>query len=112
MVADDPCGHIHWPDACSWVNDNPQAFIATSFRYPTLPFDAEHSTELLGPKGEEAPAYAWIDAMRVNADGSIDGHIEWTPDGEALFAVRSTAITARLSVISLPVRSRICPALA
>lgn len=22
--------------------------------------------------------------MRVNADGSIDGHIEWTPDGEAL----------------------------
>ncbi|HIC0671726.1 TPA: phage protease [Klebsiella pneumoniae] len=79
-----PAGTFTGRDGRSWVNDNPQAFIATSFRYPTLPFDAEHSTELLGPKGEEAPAYAWIDAMRVNADGSIDGHIEWTPDGEAL----------------------------
>ena len=68
-----PAGTFTGRDGRSWVNDNPQAFIATSFRYPTLPFDAEHSTELLGPKGEEAPAYAWIDAMRVNADGSIDG---------------------------------------
>lgn len=79
-----PAGTFTGRDGRTWVNDNPQAIIATSFRYPMLPFDAEHSTELLGPKGEEAPAYAWIDAMRVNADGSIDGHIEWTPDGEAL----------------------------
>ncbi|HCZ9100915.1 TPA: peptidase [Klebsiella michiganensis] len=77
-----PGGTFTGRDGRSWVNDNPQAFIATSFRYPTLPFDIEHSTELLGPKGYEAPAYAWIDAMRVTEDGSIEAHIEWTPDGE------------------------------
>ncbi|WP_154964248.1 phage protease [Klebsiella grimontii] len=79
-----PAGTFTGRDGRTWVNDNPSEFISTSFRYPTLPFDVEHSTELLGPKGEEAPAYAWIDAMRINADGSIDGHIEWTPDGEAI----------------------------
>ncbi|EOY8738006.1 phage protease, partial [Klebsiella michiganensis] len=51
-----PAGTFTGRDGRTWVNDNPQAIIATSFRYPTLPFDAEHSTELLGPKGEEAPA--------------------------------------------------------
>lgn len=79
-----PAGNFIGRDGRSWVNDNPAAVIATSLRYPKLPFDAEHSTEIKGPLGEEAPAYAWIDAMRVNEDGSIDAHIEWTPDGEAL----------------------------
>ena len=79
-----PAGNFIGRDGRSWVNDNPSAVIATSLRYPKLPFDAEHSTEIKGPLGEEAPAYAWIDAMRVNEDGSIDAHIEWTPDGEAL----------------------------
>ena len=79
-----PAGIFTGRDGRSWINNNPDAVVSASFRYPKLPFDAEHSTELLGPKGEEAPAYAWIDALRVNADGSIDGHIEWTPDGEVL----------------------------
>ncbi|EPO5347535.1 phage protease [Klebsiella michiganensis] len=79
-----PAGAFTGRDGRSWVNADPSSVVNASFRYPKLPFDAEHSTELLGPKGEEAPAYAWVDALRVNEDGSIDGHIEWTPDGEML----------------------------
>jgi len=78
-----PAGTFTGRDGRSWINDNPAAVIAASFRYPKLPIDIEHATELLGPKGEEAPAYAWIDSMRINADGSLDAHVEWTPDGEA-----------------------------
>ena len=69
---------------CIRDSDNPASVVAASSSYQKLPFDAEHSTEIKGPKGEEAPAYAWIDALRINEDGSIDAHIEWTPDGEAL----------------------------
>lgn len=78
-----PAGTFTGRDGRTWINDNPAAVIAASFSHPKLPVDIEHATELLGPKGEEAPAYAWIDAMRVNADGSIEAHVEWTPDGEA-----------------------------
>ena len=78
-----PAGTFTGRDGRTWINDNPAAVIAASFRHPKLPVDIEHATELLGPKGEEAPAYAWIDAMRVNADGGIEAHVEWTPDGEA-----------------------------
>ncbi|EPJ9453586.1 phage protease [Pluralibacter gergoviae] len=78
-----PAGTFTGRDGRTWINDNPAAVIAASFSHPKLPIDIEHATELLGPKGEEAPAYAWIDSMRINADGSIDAHVEWTPDGEA-----------------------------
>ena len=50
--------------------------------YPKLPFDIEHSTELKGPKGDEAPAYGWIDGYRVS-DGVVEAHVEWTDDGVA-----------------------------
>ena len=79
-----PAGMFTGRDGRSWINDNPASVVSASFRYPKLPFDMEHATELKGPKGEEAPAYAWIDALRVNDDGSIDAHIEWTADGEAI----------------------------
>lgn len=79
-----PAGTFTGRDGRSWINDNPASVVSASFRYPKLPFDMEHATELKGPKGEEAPAYAWIDALRVNDDGSIDAHIEWTADGEAI----------------------------
>ena len=83
-----PGGAFSGRDGRSWVNDDPQSVIAASLRYPKLPFDIEHATEIKGPKGEEAPAYAWIDALRVNDDGSIDARVTWTPDGEALIRGR------------------------
>lgn len=79
-----PGGAFTGRDGRSWVNDNPAAVMSASFRYPKLPFDIEHATEIKGPKGEEAPAYAWIDALRINDDGGIDAHVVWTPDGESL----------------------------
>lgn len=79
-----PGGAFTGRDGRSWVNDNPAAVMSASFRYPKLPIDVEHATEIKGPKGEEAPAYAWIDALRINDDGGIDAHVVWTPDGESL----------------------------
>lgn len=79
-----PGGAFTGRDGRSWVNDNPAAVMSASFRYPKLPIDVEHATEIKGPKGEEAPAYAWIDALRINDDGGIDAHVVWTPDGQSL----------------------------
>ena len=79
-----PAGQFTGRDGRVWVNTNPADVIAASFRYPKLPVDIEHATELKGPKGDEAPAHGWIDALRQRDDGSIEAHVEWTADGEAL----------------------------
>ncbi|WP_213758766.1 phage protease [Citrobacter freundii] len=79
-----PAGTFAGRDGRSWVNNQPDAVISATLSYPKLPFDMEHATELKGPKGEEAPAYAWLDDYRVRDDGVIEAHVEWTPDGEAL----------------------------
>ncbi|EBU8551957.1 peptidase [Salmonella enterica subsp. enterica serovar Telelkebir] len=83
-----PAGQFTGRDGRSWVNTDPAAVIAASFSHPSLPFDIEHSTELKGPKGEPAPAFGWIEQMRVNADGSIDARVIWTPEGEALLRAK------------------------
>ncbi|HEI8708546.1 TPA: peptidase, partial [Citrobacter freundii] len=77
-----PAGTFTGRDGRSWVNNNPEAIIRASMAYPKLPFDIEHSTELKGPKGDEAPAYGWIDGYRVS-DGVVEAHVEWTDDGVA-----------------------------
>lgn len=79
-----PAGTFTGRDGRSWVNSQPEAVVRATLSYPKLPFDTEHSTELKGPKGEDAPAYAWLDDYRIRDDGVIEAHVEWTPDGEAL----------------------------
>ncbi|MBA5235280.1 peptidase [Pectobacterium aroidearum] len=79
-----PAGQFTGRDGRVWVNTNPAGVITASFRYPKLPIDIEHATELKGPKGDEAPAHGWIDELRQRADGSIEAHVEWTSDGEAI----------------------------
>ncbi|SHG64971.1 Mu-like prophage I protein [Pantoea sesami] len=79
-----PAGTFTGRDGRSWVNNNPQAVIRATLSYPKLPFDIEHATELKGPKGDEAPAFAWLDDYRVRDDGVIEAHIEWTSEGAAL----------------------------
>lgn len=79
-----PAGQFTGRDGRVWVTSNPADVITGSFRYPKLPIDIEHATELKGPKGDPAPAYGWIDALRQRDDGTIEAHVEWTPDGEAL----------------------------
>lgn len=82
-----PAGTFTGRDGRSWVNNNPDAIIRASLAYPKLPFDIEHATELKGPKGEEAPAYGWIDEYRVS-DGVVEAHVTWTDDGAAQLRAR------------------------
>lgn len=108
-----PAGKFTGRDGRYWVNNDPAAVIAASFRFPSLPFDIEHATELKGPLGEEAPAYGWIEELRQNTDGSIDARVAWTPDGEALlrgkkyrfyspaFGFTASGIVTRLSSVAL-----------
>ncbi|WP_339097218.1 phage protease [Pectobacterium brasiliense] len=79
-----PAGQFTGRDGRVWVTSNPADVITGSFRYPKLPIDIEHATELKGPKGDPAPAYGWIDSLRQRDDGTIEAHVEWTADGEAL----------------------------
>lgn len=68
-------------DGRSWLFDHDaQQLVLSSFvgRAIDLPIDWEHATQLKAPKGEEAPAAAWIDALEVR-DGALWGHITWTP---------------------------------
>ncbi|MGQ0622760.1 MAG: phage protease [Panacagrimonas sp.] len=45
-----------------------------------LPLDINHSTELLAPKGGEAPAAAWIEELQAR-NGALWGRTEWTELG-------------------------------
>lgn len=42
-----------------------------------IPLDAEHQTKLSG-------AFAYLRALRMNEDGSVDARVEWTDRGKAL----------------------------
>lgn len=71
-------------DGRSWINPDPVAVIAaTQALGLDLPIDYEHATEFRAPKGEEAPAAAWIDhkSLRVSESGAIEGRVEWTERG-------------------------------
>lgn len=45
-----------------------------------LPIDWEHSTQLRAPKGEEAPAAAWIKRIDIR-NGALWGVLDWTTRG-------------------------------
>jgi hypothetical protein len=94
-----PAGTFTGRDGRTWVNDNPQAIIATSFRYPTLPFDAEHSTELLGPKVKKLRLMPGLMPCASTLTAALTVISSGRLTAKRSFAVRSTAITARLSVI-------------
>lgn len=44
---------------------------------PAVPVNAEHL-------GAESGAVGWIDELRLNADGSVDGHVAWTDRGRTM----------------------------
>ncbi len=68
------------------------ALIAASMGAPRLngelPVDENHSTDLKGNLGGEAPARGWIKELQERADG-IWGRVEWNPSGRALLADRA-----------------------
>lgn len=78
-----PIGSFTGRDGRSWINNEPEAVIAKSLQYSKVPFDMEHATELKGPIGEAAPAFGWIDGLKIQGD-HIWGHVDWNADGAAL----------------------------
>ncbi|MDP8832777.1 phage protease [Serratia marcescens] len=83
-----PIGVFTGRDGRSWVNNSPEAVIAKSLTGTFIPFDIEHATEVKGPKGEPAPAQAWIEDLKI--DGAwIMAKVSWNADGAKLVQGRS-----------------------
>jgi phage I-like protein len=61
--------------------------IAASKANKLIPVDVNHSTQVKGPKGEEAPARGWLVDFEARADG-IYGRVEWTPTGTAMMTAK------------------------
>lgn len=72
-------------DGRAWNNPNPGAVVErVNGGGIDLVLDFEHASELKAPKGEPAPAAAWLHDLRVEQDGPITAGIRaWTPAGEA-----------------------------
>ena len=78
-----PAGvRVEGRDGRNWLNDQPDAVIAATADRLPLPIDWEHATEVRAPKGEEAPAAAWIEEVQVRDGGAIWGRATWTPRGQ------------------------------
>lgn len=76
-------------DGRAWVwDETAQQSVIRLFseRGLPLPVDVNHAQELRARRGEESPAYAWINGIDI-VDGALWGDIEWTPRGDA--AVRN-----------------------
>ena len=71
---------------------DPAAVVAASINADRLngdlPVDENHSTDLRGPQGGEAPARGWIKELQARSDG-IWGRVEWTGAGKSLIADRA-----------------------
>lgn len=68
-------------DGRTWLFDDAasQAVLGDfTERATQLPTDWEHATQHRAPKGEDAPAAAWIDQLETR-DGALWAHVEWTP---------------------------------
>jgi phage I-like protein len=69
-----PAGEVKGRDGRMWMNTEPDAIVAAFDA--KLPFDIEHSTEILAPQGKEAEAVGWILALE-NRAGEIWAQVEW-----------------------------------
>lgn len=83
-----PAADVVGRDGRGWINDQPDQIVARSLGTGRdIPIDWEHATEIRAPKGEDAPAAAWIVELQ-NRDGAIWGKVEWTPRGREAVANR------------------------
>lgn len=78
-----PAGQFSGRDGRTWINSQPDQVVAAFLaNQRDIVVDVEHAAELKAPKGEEAPAQAWITALE-NRNGEIWGQVEYTPPGRA-----------------------------
>jgi len=82
-----PAGRIEAVDGRVFLNDTPEAVVATFQNHGLqLPIDVNHKSEV-APAGEETPAMGWITALDVR-EGAIWARVEWTPRGREALANR------------------------
>jgi len=85
IAAPDPATQrIVGRDGRAWLFDAAgQTAVQNNFRAGAveLPIDWEHSTQHLAPKGEPAPAAAWIEAVEIREGGALWGRVNWTERG-------------------------------
>ncbi|MNZ38300.1 Mu-like prophage I protein [compost metagenome] len=77
-------------DGRRWLFDQQaQQWVTADFgaRAQDFPLDWEHATQLRAPKGEEAPAAAWITELDIR-DGALWGRTVWTQRGGTQVANR------------------------
>ncbi|WP_051278456.1 phage protease [Solimonas flava] len=78
IPAPDASGRVVGRDGRNWLMRDAAA-VAANFDL-RLPVDVNHSTELRAPKGEESPAFGWIEELQAR-NGAVWGRIDWTPEG-------------------------------
>lgn len=72
-----PAGEFTGRDGRTWINRNPHEVVARSSDIK-IPVDIEHATEIKGQRGDEAPAYGWVEELRVTDSGTIEGRVVWS----------------------------------
>lgn len=72
-------------DGRKWRLPDPAALVARARKHPLqLPVDLEHATHIKGPKGEPAPAYAWMVDYEVGPRGEVLAEVAWNAAGREL----------------------------
>ncbi|MEZ1841299.1 phage protease [Pseudomonas putida] len=77
-------------DGRTWLFDElAQSLVLAAFadRGIDMVIDWEHSTEVVAPQGEPAPAAGWINQLELRA-GALWGHVAWTPRAGEQVAAR------------------------
>ncbi|MCZ8159104.1 MAG: hypothetical protein O9256_04380 [Rhizobiaceae bacterium] len=54
----------------------------------SIPVDLNHSTILKATKGDESPAYGWIEELQARSDG-LYGRVKWLDRGRSVLAEKS-----------------------
>ncbi len=88
-------GAIKGRDGRQYNNSDPEKIVNAfnSIGQPLI-VDFEHASEILAPKGFEAPAAAWVEKMAAKPDGSVWGEVNWTPKGEKSVSSREYRFTS------------------
>ncbi|EAU40166.1 hypothetical protein FP2506_11437 [Fulvimarina pelagi HTCC2506] len=83
-----PRGRVTDRNGATHVFD-PEALAARFAADDTkIPLDFDHSTVLLGAKGQRSDAVGWIEEMEARADG-LYGRVDWLDTGKAALAART-----------------------
>ncbi|SHO20112.1 I protein [Moritella viscosa] len=81
-----PAGAFQGQDGRQWNNVAPERVVQDS-NLANIPWDIEHATHIKGPKGEEAPAYGWVENLEVR-DGAVWGKVNFNTEGALIVSER------------------------